>query len=284
MTRRDRLGPVWRVVLTSLIAVLAVAGSATEGQAQSDTGRGAGDSAEEFLGDLPWYDAEKGGIRSVPVVSRTDDSVNRDSRWLPKPKKLKQKKTTTAPAGGGPALTGGGSGGVSFLAWVLIAVLIVVLVALIIFAFTKADIQFGNEDLARKKGRSGDKPDADLLERIKELPAELRRTDVNVRDEAYRLMQLGQFDLAIILLFSHQLLSLDHAGYLRLSRGKTNGRYVREVRRRDRQCANWLRETATAFERSYFGHHSVDADWFDRLWQQNLQMESSISGQQEGAA
>lgn len=235
---------------------------------------------QSILESVPWYDASSGSVRSVPVRSQTDDSVHRDSRWLPKPEKV-QKQSANTPVGGAAPAAATGTG-VSATAWALILLLIIILVSLIIFALTKSDIQFGSNDLAGSNGTS-DKPDAQLIERINELPAELRRTDVNARDEAERLMKAGQFDQAIILLFSHQLLFLDHAGYLRLSRGKTNGRYVRETRQRDTQSAAWLRETATAFERSYFGKHELDASWFERLWRQNELLESAVTKKQEAA-
>ncbi len=92
---------------------------------------------------------------------------------------------------------------------------------------------------------------------MKHLPAELRRTDVNLRSEAERLMREGQYDQAIILLFGHQLLLLDRFGMLRLNRGKTNRKYVRETRAVDGELAGRLQDTVNAFERSYFGRHSI---------------------------
>ncbi len=119
---------------------------------------------------------------------------------------------------------------------------------------------------------------------MKHLPAELRRTDVNLRSEAERLMQEGQYDQAIILLFAHQLLLLDRATLIRLNRGKTNGKYVRETRSVDPESAQWLRATVAAFERSYFGRHPIEQDDFTELWQSNLKLEESIRRRQELAA
>ena len=138
-----------------------------------------------------------------------------------------------------------------------------------------------SERLQRGAGsRDGDDPelpDEQLLERIKHLPAELRRTDVNLRTECERLMKAGQYDQAIILLLGHQLLILDQAGYLRLNRGKTNGRYVRETGRQDPAIGKWLKQTTQAFEASYFGRHALADDLFTRLWLQNTQMETSVA-------
>lgn len=237
----------------------------------------------QSLSNAPWFDSETGEVVPVEVVPRVDDSIHRDSRWLPKPKKIKktaQTQTTTANN------TGGGRTGMfgssvtlgNLLGWVLILVLIVVIVGAITYAVARAEVQFGGGASAGKPQKSkSDLPDEDLLERIKHLPPELRRTDVNLRTECERLMNEGRFDQSIILLLGHQLLLLDRIGLLRLSRGKTNGRYVRETRTNDRQCGEWLRDTADAFEQSYFGRHEIPREAFEKLWSQNAELESAVN-------
>lgn len=268
-------------LMLAAFCVIALNASTLFAQTHSDANSSL--PGEEILNNVPWFNPEKGSIKSIPVQTRSDDSVNRNSRWLPNPNRL-TKKTTPANTPAAPAAAGGGGAGtgMSLLAWVFLILTVAILVGLIIYAFSKSEIQF-NSDAKSTSTSKENKPNAKLLQRINELPAELRRTDVNMRDEAYRLMNEGQYNLAIILLFSHQLLLLDSIGHLRLSRGKTNGKYVREVRSRDVQCADWLRETATAFERSYFGQHELSAELFERLWEQNLQLESACDSRQEAA-
>jgi len=111
------------------------------------------------------------------------------------------------------------------------------------------------------------------MKRIRELPLELRRTDVDLRTEAERLMNLGQLDEAIKCLFGHQLITLDRRGFLRLSRGKTNGRYVTETKNDSREAALILRSTVSAFEASYFGRHTPAMELFRQLWQENSRLE-----------
>ncbi|MEO1524884.1 MAG: DUF4129 domain-containing protein [Planctomycetota bacterium] len=232
------------------------------------------------LGSAPWFDSETGEIKPIEVVPRDDDSIHRDSRWMPKPKKLKQPKTTTTnnTGGGGPGVFGSSWTFTNLLGWVLIFVLVVAIVGAITYAISRSELQFAGANARSNNGKSkSDLPDEDLLERIKHLPPELRRTDVNLRTECERLMNAGRFDQAIILLLGHQLLLLDRIGLLRLSRGKTNGRYVRETRTNDRQCGDWLRETADAFEQSYFGRHEIPREAFTRLWGQNEQLESAVN-------
>jgi len=145
--------------------------------------------------------------------------------------------------------------------------------------------EFAAEKSSHANARNGSKsPDEQTLERMKHLPAELRRTDVNLRSEAHRLMQSGNYDQAIILLFGHQLLLLDRFGMLRLNRGKTNRKYVRETRSSDPTAAKSLQTTVTAFERSYFGRHTISQREFANIWQANQQLEKGIEQKQGEAA
>jgi hypothetical protein len=136
----------------------------------------------------------------------------------------------------------------------------------------------------RSRTAGGPPIDEQTRQRMQHLPVELRRSDVDLRAEAERLMNLGQFDQAIILLLAHQLLTLDRSGYLRLSRGKTNGRYVRETGGTDPAMASRLRHTIVAFERSYFGSHAILAPEFGALWRNNQEMESELAAEDEVAA
>ena len=69
-------------------------------------------------------------------------------------------------------------------------------------------------------GSNGNQPlttDQTLLERIQELPEELRRDNLDYRAEAERMMR-SELEQAIVLLFAYQLLLLDRAACLRLHR------------------------------------------------------------------
>lgn len=167
--------------------------------------------------------------------------------------------------------------------WVLLAVSVMAVVGIIVYAVSQAEIKMavrGTKSVSDSAAEG--MPDQQTLERMKHLPPELRRTDVNLRTECERLMEEGAFEQAIILLLGHQLLLLDSNGMLRLSRGKTNGRYVRETRTHQEACADWLRQTADAFEQSYFGRHEIPADVFGQLWRQNQSLEAAT--QSLGAA
>ncbi|MCO8121406.1 DUF4129 domain-containing protein [Stieleria sp. TO1_6] len=241
------------------------------------------------LSSSPWYDASSNQIRPIPIRPRVDDSIHRNSRWLPKPKKLSAPDVPNAsnlPTGTKPQTNSGILGTsltwTNLFGWALLAATLFGIVGIIVYALSRAELGGPANELGSANSRTSGLPDQQMLERIKHLPPELRRTDVNLRSECQRLMQQGRFDQAIILLLGHQLLLLDRAGILRLARGKTNGGYVRETRSNMASCAPILRATADAFEQSYFGRHEITSDVFAEIWEQNAQLESAV--QMSGAA
>ena len=215
------------------------------------------------LRDSLWYDAESDSVVPIKVKPVVDDSMNRDSRWLPKAKRVRQRNSQQSAnnqAGGGGGGTGTGTGlfGSSLsignvFGWMLLLVIFIGGVALLVYVFSRAEIDLVPARSSSERGRKkDDAPDQQTIERMKHLPAELRRTDVNMRTEAERLMNEGIYEQAIILLFGHQLLLLDRAGMLRLNRGKTNGKYVRETRAADPKVATLLRSTVTRVRKLLF--------------------------------
>lgn len=242
---------------------------------------------DSALTDSVWYDADERGLVPVFVKPVVDDSLNRDSRWLPKAKRIAQPKTntnTTAGGGtGGTGLFGSGLTVGNLFGWFLLTAILVAAAGALIYAISRAEVDLTSSQRA-KPSHLGSTPDQQTIERMKHLPAELRRTDVNLRSEAERLMGEGQYDQAIILLFAHQLLLLDRFGLLRLNRGKTNRKYVRETRAVDGELALQLQDTVNAFERSYFGRHSITHPEFAELWGSNEKLEQTIERRRETAA
>ncbi|MGB7326495.1 MAG: DUF4129 domain-containing protein [Rubripirellula sp.] len=243
-------------------------------------------NTENAVTDSVWFDADKQSLIPVDVDPELDDSINRDSRWLPKPEKVaKPKKAATPTATGNGGLFGTGWTFANVLGWGLLATLFALAIAIILFAMNKAEIDLtANPTTRRGSGANDGTPDEQMIQRMKHLPAELRRTDVNLRTEAERLMNESLFDQAIILLFGHQLLLLDRVGMLRLNRGKTNRKYLRETRASSPETSAALQETVDAFERSYFGRHEITASEFAKIWKTNSDLESSIQVDQGAVA
>ncbi len=229
------------------------------------------------IGKTPWYDPEKESIVPVPLSTRKDDTANRESRWLPGAKKISPSSSASSGA------TGTGMSWGSAIGWFILTLFFVGITGLILYAFS----QISPDTVIRSNRRDDDltgAPDAETQKRVEHLPAELRGSGINLRAEAERLMQQGDYDEAIKCLFGHQLLLLDRVGKLRLSRGKTNNRYVNETRRQSADAASLLRSTVSAFEASYFGRHTPSTETFAILWADNLRLESLASRTTEAAA
>lgn len=239
--------------------------------------------SKESLSDSIWFDAEIEEVLPVKVKPVVDDSMNRQSRWLPKARRVAARQNTNTGGGAGTGLFGSGLTMNNLLGWLLLISLIGLAIGGLAYALSKAETEVSLSSRSGV-GKTSELPDQQTIERMKHLPAELRRTDVNLRSEAQRLQGEGRYDQAIILLFGHQLLLLDQAHMLRLNRGKTNRKYVRETRAVDTGAAELLGGTVNAFERSYFGRHLISRAEFDQLWSANLQLEQLAQRRRETAA
>ena len=105
--------------------------------------------------------------------------------------------------------------------------------------------------------------------RVQELAALPIALDPNLGDWlalAKRHYEAGEYDQAIVYLFSHALVTLDAQHYIHLTRGKTNRQYLRELVTRDEavQVYTPLMET---FEAVFFGQKPLPRETFDTLWQ-----------------
>lgn len=266
------------VLIASILLVFMSSGLPTASGQTAPSSPGQSSPIDGAISDSIWYDADT-GIIPVELDPETNDSINRDSRWLPKPDRVKKPDKPNAASGttgGGNGLFGSGFTIGNVLGWLLLAIGLAATMAILVYLLSQAEVDLAANP-RRGMGNRGMSPDEQTIERMKHLPAELRRTDVNLRSEAERLMQAGQFDQAIILLFGHQLLLLDRVSMLRLNRGKTNRKYVRETRAADPPAADILESTVVAFERSYFGRHEISASEFATLWNSNQDLEQSIA-------
>ncbi|KLU04100.1 putative signal peptide and transmembrane protein [Rhodopirellula islandica] len=232
------------------------------------------------VSDSVWYDDDTGELVPVEVQDQQTDTENRGSRWTAV---TSNKSTAATPA---PATT------TSFpfaqlFGWLMLGGLLVGLVSMLAWVFANSDFDFHHGSVEQSL-LEGDRVDRQTRQRMEHLPEALRDTTVNPRSEAERLMREGQFNEAIIYLYGHQLLLLDRVHWLRLARGKTNSRYVREAKRSQPDTGSRLQHTVAAFERAYFGRHELSQSEFERLWQTNAALEQAIqsadSARQPGAA
>ncbi|MEO9590318.1 DUF4129 domain-containing protein [Rhodopirellula bahusiensis] len=217
-----------------------------------------------------WFDEDAGELVPVEVDDQQSENENRDSRWTA----VRSNKSRTAPAAP-VAATNTGFSFARLFGWLMLGTLLVGLVTLLAWVFTNSDFDFTPGSVEQSL-LTGEQLDRQTRQRMEHLPEALRDTSVNPRAQAERLMQAGQYNEAVIYLYGHQLLMLDRVHWLRLARGKTNSRYVRETVRSQPDSGQRLQQTVAAFERAYFGRHDLSQAEFMRLWQSNAKLEQDI--------
>lgn len=245
----------------------------------------------ESMGSLPWYDRESRQVNPVDVAPRLDDSVNRDSRWVPKPKKAKKASrssnnfTTGNTGNTGPAsyplfLQWIFANFSTIIGWVLFAISLVALITMLVFLVMRME---PTEDIKTATSSSGDsEPTAEELAKLEHLPIEVATNQGNLLERADQLRQTGRLGEAIIYLFSQRLLQLDRCHAIRLSRGKTNQQYLRELRgRADLQGV--MQRTVASFERSFFGGYSLTTEEYDRIRNEQASFDAFLAASREAA-
>lgn len=136
-----------------------------------------------------------------------------------------------------------------FLMWLAIAALVVWIVVALLRAWRRGEQrQLADSETATLSGEQ--------ISRVEALPVAIDKPMTNLLEEARRLAALGDYAMAVVYLFSHQLVEADSAGALRLRKGKTNRQYLRELarnRRGEAALPPLLQRTMLAFEQSFFG-------------------------------
>lgn len=187
----------------------------------------------------PWYDAKTDSMRPLDPPKQEQP---RDMSWL---RELFRWFSSISNVG------------FTALMWLLGAIVVGTLVYLILRSVAAR----------REKLPSSQVVTADLVDRVEELPVRLAGID-DFLAAAAKCVRDGKLDEAIIYYYSHQLLTMDKAGVIRLARGKTNRRYLREVGSNLPTLEHLVGQTVAIFEDSFFGHLPIDAERFANLWNQ----------------
>lgn len=226
--------------------------------AQNETSKSAPEpvaSAREALqetADFPWYDAEKDAFQPIELAPEREDNGNRKSRW-------EGAKVS------GPAVRPANpfSGLVNALVWMLVVLLIVLLVAAVVWAFLRME----NKKAASSSTESSEQESLGEADRIENLPFRVARPQSDLLAEARRHYEAGRYGEAVIYLFSYQLVQLDRHQLIRLTKGKTNRQYLREIRPRA-ELRTILERTMIAFEDVFFGRRELERERFETCWTQ----------------
>jgi hypothetical protein len=253
----------WRRLLAMLCVLAAAAASASVAYAQA--AEAPIESARDALsgrGGMPWYDREHDDLRAINVPPQTPgDMSNRKSRWEDTSQPAAPKQSTN---------TNFSWGAIGDAFWQVLQVifwlLVIALVGFLIYLLVRAYVQ--REDAAAvASNRSFDFGAEDDANRIESLPFTVARPRGNLLDEAREQYQAGNYRLAVIYLFSYQLITLDRHQHIHLAKGKTNRQYLRELRDKPELRAA-LEQTMYPFEDVFFGDHDLSREEFEACWNQ----------------
>jgi hypothetical protein len=203
-----------------------------------------GRTALEESADFPWYDRQKDSIQRMDVQPPRD-IASRKSKWQP------SNVTWSAPGWLATVLR--------ILGWILLGLILVLLA----YALARATVGVG-WGKATAESMDDDSLHGDI-DRIEALPFQLKSPQVDLMAQARRHFEAGEFAQAITYLYSYQLIQLDRHQLIRLTKGKTNRQYVRELRSR-RELRDILSRSMVVFEEVFFGHHSLSRERFETCW------------------
>lgn len=269
---RWRLAPL--VLLFSLVAV-AGADDWWENDKPSGYVEEPVPTAKEELSQLPgaqWYDADKDELARVDVTPPTTNnyrpappapkSTSPSWNWWPDFSWLSQLFV----------------GGFWSLGAIMLYTVILVILGVVGYWLYR---YFESEDPLDLKAADRKRPEqfdtTSQVDRLESLPFQVKRPDSDLLAEARRCYDSGDFNEAIVYLFSYELVELDKGQFIRLAKGKTNGQYLREVRKHD-ALQDILEVTMRAFEDVFFGQRTLSRDGFERCWNQLEPFRRQLAG------
>ncbi|MGI9456323.1 MAG: hypothetical protein ACR2NU_07155 [Aeoliella sp.] len=250
----ERLVPPLVLVVCVVLIAFGTPARCNVDLSDPDTAVETGHQALDKSPALPWYDSAADDFRSVavepPPTPRPPSNFNL-GEW------------------------------VRVLGWLALAALLVLLVFLVTKAYLRRE-EIDAETWDNTQRASGD------ISRVEELPVALATAPGDYLNEARRLHSAGDHAQAIVYLFSHQLLQLDRRHWIRLVKGKTNRRYLRDVRRSSAaeaaQLAGIFEQTVLVFEEIFFGKRLPPQQLIDNCWRQVGTFESLVAQTAERAA
>jgi hypothetical protein len=201
---------------------------------------------------FPFYDSRTDDVRRIDVQAEKNPERKKD--WAAKP------ATPAARRGWG---WGRGSSALAQVFQVvglsLLALIIIALVVMLMKTFLQGE-------QVQTVGTKVIDTSSDV-DRVEDLPFQLKRPTGDFLSEARRLYEAGQYSEAIIYLFSYELVALDKRHVIHLAKGKTNRQYLRETRSHE-PLKQALQKTMISFEDVFFGHHELTRERFEESWRQ----------------
>lgn len=212
----------------------------------------------------PWYDGQSDAIRTLKVPSTPGDTTrggwrtsSRDWDWNWNP--------------GAPSMSWIGDL-FQGMAWVVL----IGLLALVIYALVKAYLNIDAPLTGSARKMLDGEQELSDEQRIEALPVNVRKKTGDFMAVAREYYEAGDYANAIVYLFSYRLIQLDRAGQIRLTKGKTNRQYLKEVSNKSNEMRSILGQTIVAFEDVFFGKHTLTRERFENCWKSNDQFQAMI--------
>ena len=250
---QSRSGIPLLLLAACLAALVAPRASAQESAVDSEKAIETGRRALRESNRYPWYDPKTDELRRVDVrADRSAENLNRQSQWQTRPPRPR-----TMPNWAWPAWL---SRFFQILAIVVALVIFGLLIWLLVWALMRSEanveVAAGGSEAADARGD---------VDRIENLPFQVKRPQSDLRGEAERHYREGNYREGIIYLYSYLLVQLDRRQVIRLTKGKTNRQYLREVRQRP-ELVPIFELTMIAFEDVFFGDHALSRSEFEECW------------------
>lgn len=210
------------------------------------------EAAREGLGtsgELPWYDQQSDELRAVPLSA------------APEPPERPTEGIEYEADGSSDRVAVSGAG-IWYFIQALGGLAAALLIVLIIGLAIRTSLQ--RRQSSESAGESINQVETSV-DRMEDLPVPLRRSQSDLLGEARRHYERGDFNEAVIYLYSYLLVELDKAQRIRLVRGKTNRQYLRELRDVP-SLQNIIENTMFAFEDVFFGNHELGRGRFESLF------------------
>jgi hypothetical protein len=201
----------------------------------------------------PWYDGDSDDVALIPLPS---ESIDWFGWWWAMLDWLRSWNWSFSLFGWDFTVNA-----LQLVTWLLIAIALSVLIWLLVRIYKRREASGQTAAGVDQDGAASRKA------RIEALPFPVRRNVDDLLQEARRHYENGNFNEAIVYLFSHVLVELDRRQLIRLAKGKTNRQYLREIAALA-DLKRLVEETMITFEDAFFGHHRIARERFEWCWMQ----------------
>ncbi len=196
---------------------------------------------------FPWYDASKDEIRPVA------EPKSWGWEW--------------------PRFNFSFGAGLGRIIQIVFVLIVIILLGLLIYGIVRTYLARERSELV-KQGANVQVIDDQA--RIEQLPFNVREPNADLLEQARKHYQQGDFNEAIVYLYSYMLVHLDKHQTIRLSKGKTNRQYLREMTESPR-IGRFLEITMVSFEQVFFGRHTLEKGEFEMSWSQLEPFHQSVA-------